>query len=500
MSAAESAVSSSEPAAVVADIPIYIDGKEAKLPSKPVIKAGSTLVPLRSVFESMGITVVWEENSGTVVASKGGDQLRLQPGQRAAQKNGKTIQMAVASELIEGSTYVPLRFIGESFQTLVGYDQGSRTISISTKPFVKAKVLRVVDGDTLEVSVAGSTKKVRAIGVNTPESTTKVEVGGPEASAYTKSRLTGQTVYLTRDQTDDPYGRMLAYIHLQDGEFFNATLASEGYARVMTIAPNTTWADYYELLEGIAHKNGRQVWNASAAGSGAAAEGILKQLSDAGIEKAADGLSGSVTEKEFSTLLLYAFFPEARLLLAGYKIYEVAKDEESQQIIEALLKAGTTGELDSDMLRKLVFLGLGVEEGSFLASTIDELGLLPSQERPLNIAEAVELVNTLQAFKPSVEEAKKKLLELKEEAAGLGGIQQYIEDANLKESLEKTIGDLDVKDKLQSAGTWIKGTVGGLFGGEKPSTADAEKAATDVVEKANAIKEQISLDALKLSE
>ncbi|WP_429310111.1 thermonuclease family protein [Paenibacillus mucilaginosus] len=288
------------------------------------------------------------------------------------------------------------------------------------------------------MSVDGSSKKVRAIGVNTPESTTKVEVGGPEASAYTKSRLTGQTVYLTRDQTDDPYGRMLAYIHLQDGEFFNATLASEGFARVMTIAPNTTWADYYELLEGIAHKNGRQVWNASAAGSGAAAEGILKQLSDAGIEKAADSLSGSVTEKEFSTLLLYALFPEARLL--------------------------------------------------------------PSQERPLNIAEAVELVNTLQAFKPSVEEAKKKLLELKEEAAGLGGIQQYIEDANLKESLEKTIGDLDVKDKLQSAGTWIKGTVGGLFGGEKPSTADAEKAATDVVEKANAIKEQISLDALKLSE
>jgi hypothetical protein len=64
----------------------------------------------------------------------------------------------------------------------------------------------------------------------------------------------GQNVYINQDMTDIPYGRTLAYVHLASGEFFKASLISEGYARVMTVEPSTTWAGYYEDLQKIAQK------------------------------------------------------------------------------------------------------------------------------------------------------------------------------------------------------------------------------------------------------
>ena len=64
--------------------------------------------------------------------------------------------------------------------------------------FESVKVVRAVDGDTLEVTLQnGNTEKLRLIGVNTPESTTRHEPYGSEASDFTKKSLTGKTVYLS---------------------------------------------------------------------------------------------------------------------------------------------------------------------------------------------------------------------------------------------------------------------------------------------------------------
>ena len=52
------------------------------MPKPSVIKSGSTLVPLRSVFEAMGITVKWDEGAGAVIAEKAGKQLRMKPGEQ----------------------------------------------------------------------------------------------------------------------------------------------------------------------------------------------------------------------------------------------------------------------------------------------------------------------------------------------------------------------------------------------------------------------------------
>jgi micrococcal nuclease len=79
-----------------------------------------------------------------------------------------------------------------------------------------AQVVRVIDGDTIVVSIGGLNQTARYIGVDTPETvhpTRPVKCYGPEASIRNKTLVEGQTVYLERDITEtDRFGRLLRYI------------------------------------------------------------------------------------------------------------------------------------------------------------------------------------------------------------------------------------------------------------------------------------------------
>ena len=97
-------------------------------------------------------------------------------------------------------------------------------------------VLKVVDGDTLDVNIDGVKTKIRVIGINTPETVDprkSVECFGKEASDKAKSILTGQSVALKNDPTQsdaDKYGRFLRYIALPDGSDYGLKMIKEGYA------------------------------------------------------------------------------------------------------------------------------------------------------------------------------------------------------------------------------------------------------------------------------
>ena len=420
--------------------------------------------------------------------------------------NGNSVKMDTASAMIDGSTYVPLRFVSESFGTLIGYDKNSRTVSISTRPYQKGVVKYCADGDTCDVAFeSGSTKRVRFIGVNTPESTKEagIEPGGKAASAYIKSRLLNQTVYVTHDKTDDPYGRMLGYVHLENGEFFNATLASEGYARVMTIAPSTTWAGYFEEMQLDSQKAKRQLWN-PAMYSGLepdVANGMIHNLKEAGITKNSPQLASPTTEGEMAKLLLFTLYPQARMLMTGYKIYEVSKDENTQQIIQALKSKDSSREmLNNEQLHSLVLLSLGVPEGSFVANTLDELGIIPTLDRPVTVGEAVEIVQKAKAFLPSVKGLQEKAEAIKPDVEKLSSIRSYVTDSDTLKSVDSTLGglaNLNLVDKLQSGAIWVKDTVIGLFG-KKPTNEDAVQLVQSVTQKAADITKQVAEDAFRI--
>lgn len=132
-----------------------------------------------------------------------------------------------------------------------------------------AIVSRVVDGDTFELSDG---RKVRLIGINTPESTTRTEEYGKEASNYTKSKLEGKRVYLQKDVSEtDQYGRLLRIVWLSvptndmneneiRSKMFNANLVINGYAEPSTYPPDVKYADYFRKFAREAREANRGLW------------------------------------------------------------------------------------------------------------------------------------------------------------------------------------------------------------------------------------------------
>jgi micrococcal nuclease len=104
------------------------------------------------------------------------------------------------------------------------------------------RVVQVLDGDTIVVRAAGGPDEtIRLLGIDTPEThhpTKPVQCYGPEAAAYTASRLFGQVVQLEDDvERHDVYGRRLAYVYV-DGHNYERELLRKGYARLLVIEPN----------------------------------------------------------------------------------------------------------------------------------------------------------------------------------------------------------------------------------------------------------------------
>lgn len=158
-----------------------------------------------------------------------------------------------------------------------------QSLEVRRNTVYKAKVERVVDGDTAIVSFIfddGSKylkERVRFIGVNTPETVhpnKPVEYYGKEASNFTKSELTGKTVWLQTDVgVQDRYGRMLAYVWLKepskkdlDNEdsireyMFNAKLLLDGYAQLSTVQPNTRYSNLFVHFQREARQESKGLW------------------------------------------------------------------------------------------------------------------------------------------------------------------------------------------------------------------------------------------------
>lgn len=140
------------------------------------------------------------------------------------------------------------------------------TRSVATAPpsaGTAAQVVRVIDGDTIDVSFDGRVYRVRYIGMDTPETVnpnTPVECMGKEASAANARMVGGQTVRLEKDISEtDRYGRLLRYVYVGD-LFVNAELVRLGYAQVSTFPPDVRYQNLFLQLQSEARNAGRGLW------------------------------------------------------------------------------------------------------------------------------------------------------------------------------------------------------------------------------------------------
>ncbi|MGE5041783.1 MAG: thermonuclease family protein [Candidatus Levyibacteriota bacterium] len=100
------------------------------------------------------------------------------------------------------------------------------------------KVLKVIDGDTIQVDIRGKKETVRLLGIDTPETVDPrkpVQCFGEAASDKMKSIVSGKSVILINDSTQgnrDKYNRLLRYVYLPDKvrTFVNGEMVKQGFA------------------------------------------------------------------------------------------------------------------------------------------------------------------------------------------------------------------------------------------------------------------------------
>lgn len=128
-------------------------------------------------------------------------------------------------------------------------------------------VTRVIDGDTFEVKIGGKTETVRALGIDTPETVDPrktVQCFGKEASNKTKELLLGKKVRLLGDSTQsnrDKYNRLLRYVYLPNGIFFNQWMIQTGYAHEYTYIVPYKFQKKFKDVEKKARIGEKGLWS-----------------------------------------------------------------------------------------------------------------------------------------------------------------------------------------------------------------------------------------------
>ncbi len=135
---------------------------------------------------------------------------------------------------------------------------------LGSHKYIKAYISGVTDGDTLEIIYRKEEYKVRLLCIDTPESVKKgieVQPYAREASELTKKLALHKNVRLVFEKgLRDRYGRLLAYIILENGQNLNALLVRNGYARAELVSPNTSNKKYFLKLQKEAIEDRMGMW------------------------------------------------------------------------------------------------------------------------------------------------------------------------------------------------------------------------------------------------
>jgi micrococcal nuclease len=137
----------------------------------------------------------------------------------------------------------------------------TRDYSIQSVEGVPIKVLKVIDGDTIEL-INGD--KLRYIGIDTPEEVDQrkpVQCFAQEAADENKALVDGKMITYYKDKTErDQYGRLLGFVYLSDGTFVNEKLVEDGFAFAYRFPPDISKSEIFSKAQDDARNSNRGLW------------------------------------------------------------------------------------------------------------------------------------------------------------------------------------------------------------------------------------------------
>lgn len=205
-------------AAPAQPIKIQFNGVNLSSDSAPVLKNGRTLVPVRLVSETLGADVNWDGATKTVTIIKNADTVKLTINQKATTKNGQPAQaLEVPAEIINGKTYVPVRFVSEVLGAKVDWDNTNRAVKIqfeekrdgmspeelynkSTTEMLKTDTYHMGGDLVMTVTVKDPSGQVPAIPLNA-----NMTLNGDFKQSTTQFYLTGAASFMGEKLSGDMY-------------------------------------------------------------------------------------------------------------------------------------------------------------------------------------------------------------------------------------------------------------------------------------------------------
>lgn len=139
------------------DISVYLNNSQMTFGTQPQIINDTTMVPLRAIFESMDYNIYWDDNTKTVTGINNENIIQLTINNSTAYKNGESISLETPPQINDGTTLVPLRFIAESANATVDWDETTRSVYIFTSDNYNDDVKQVEDKSISEEELKKST-------------------------------------------------------------------------------------------------------------------------------------------------------------------------------------------------------------------------------------------------------------------------------------------------------------------------------------------------------
>ncbi|ACA40059.1 copper amine oxidase N-terminal domain-containing protein [Lysinibacillus sphaericus] len=118
-------------------VAVYLNNVKQSYTPSAYMKNGTTLVPMKPIFEALGATVSYDNATKKVTATKVGKKIVIGVGNKTAyvDANGttSTISLSHPAEVYQGTTMVPLRFVSQALGAEVTFDEAKLTVYITTK-------------------------------------------------------------------------------------------------------------------------------------------------------------------------------------------------------------------------------------------------------------------------------------------------------------------------------------------------------------------------------
>jgi len=186
------------PAIAQAEKPIslVVGGVEVQTDVAPVLEGGRTLVPLRALTEALGFAVHFDDLTQTATLTKGDRSIQLTVGKQEALVNGSPVQLDIAPVTRGGRMLVPVRFVAETIDLDVAWDEASQSVRVTPKGEA------VQSGGGVDPAALALLEKLSNVGTYKTHGTVELTVG---------SALRSATMTMDVEAYSNGQGEMLTY-------------------------------------------------------------------------------------------------------------------------------------------------------------------------------------------------------------------------------------------------------------------------------------------------